>query len=132
MNNLPQTEQEWKEKLSEEEYKILRLKGTERPFTGEYDKFFEKGYYCCKACGEILFESEHKFDSGCGWPAFYKGSIKEKITEKPDYTYGMIRVEVLCSNCNSHLGHVFDEMNGTPTNRRFCINSLCLVFTEEK
>jgi len=120
-------EQELKEKLSEQEYHILREKGTERAFTGEYDEFFEDGMYKCKACGSQLFDSGKKYNSGCGWPAFDE-AIDGAITYTPDNSLGMKRTEVTCSNCGSHLGHVFDDGPKETTGKRFCINSLALNF----
>ena len=123
-NNL--SEQEWKEKLTPEEYHILREKGTERPFTGEYDKFYEDGTYKCAGCGTELFSSSSKYDSGCGWPAFYE-ALPEKIEESEDNTFGMKRVEITCENCGGHLGHVFND-GPQPSGLRYCVNSISLDF----
>ena len=123
-NNL--SEQEWKEKLTPEEYHILREKGTERPFTGEYDKFYEDGTYKCAGCGTELFSSSSKYDSGCGWPAFYE-AIPEKIEESEDNSFGMKRVEITCENCGGHLGHVFND-GPQPSGLRYCVNSISLDF----
>lgn len=125
------TEEEWKAILTPEEYRVLREKGTERPFTGEYENHWDSGTYVCKACNTELFTSSTKFDAGCGWPSFYKGIDSSKIIEKKDLSYGMVRVEVLCANCGGHLGHVFEENNGTPTNLRYCINSVSLGFKKK-
>lgn len=125
------TEEEWLEQLGPEAYRVLRQKGTERPFTGEYEKFWEAGVYVCKACGEELFKSETKFDAGCGWPSFYESIDKSKVTEQRDTSHGMIRVEVLCANCGGHLGHVFPDGYGTPTGLRYCINSVSLGFKKQ-
>ena len=123
-NNL--SEQEWKEKLTPEEYHILREKGTERPFTGEYDKFYEDGTYKCAGCGTELFSSSSKYDSGCGWPAFYE-ALPEKIEESEDNSFGMKRIEITCENCGGHLGHVFND-GPQPSGLRYCINSISLDF----
>lgn len=125
------TEEEWKAILTPEEYRVLRQKGTERPFTGEYENHWDSGTYVCKACNTELFTSTTKFDAGCGWPSFYKSIDSSKIIEKKDLSYGMVRVEVLCANCGGHLGHVFEENNGTPTNLRYCINSVSLGFKKK-
>tara|TARA_A200000113_G_scaffold116615_1_gene104635 strand:- start:171 stop:1004 length:834 start_codon:yes stop_codon:yes gene_type:complete len=123
-NNL--SEQEWKEKLTPEEYHILREKGTERPFTGEYDKFYEDGNYKCAGCGTELFSSSSKYDSGCGWPAFYE-ALPEKIEESEDNSFGMKRIEITCENCGGHLGHVFND-GPQPSGLRYCVNSISLDF----
>ena len=102
------TEKEWQETLTSEQYRILREKGTERAFTGKYDKYFEKGTYTCAGCSTPLFESETKYDSGCGWPAFYQ-SLPETIDETPDHSFGRVRTEITCSKCDGHLGHVFND-----------------------
>ena len=120
----------WKSKLSKEEYEVLRNKGTERAFTGKYDKHFEKGIYKCSGCGEELFSSDTKYNSGCGWPAFYAPKDNEKITVELDKSHGMIREEILCSNCGGHLGHVFND-GPLPTGQRYCVNSISLDFEKE-
>ncbi len=126
------TEEEWKKQLTPEEYRVLREKGTERAFSGEYEGHWDSGIYVCKACGTELFRSETKFDAGCGWPSFYKGIDSSKIIEKADISYGMNRVEVLCANCGGHLGHVFTDGHGTPTGLRYCINSVSLGFKKKE
>lgn len=114
-------------KLSRMQYKVTQEKHTECPFTGKFNKFKEKGTYECVVCGQELFKSEHKFDSGCGWPAFYNSIDPSKIKEVRDETLGMIRTEVLCAKCDAHLGHVFND-GPKPTKRRFCINSVSMRF----
>jgi peptide-methionine (R)-S-oxide reductase len=126
------TEEEWKKKLSKEEYFVLREKGTERPFTGKYWKHKEKGTYKCAGCGVELFSSETKFDSGSGWPSFYVALDKDKIEEKLDLSHGMRRIEVLCKNCGGHLGHVFDDGPRDKTGLRYCINSVSLDFEKDE
>lgn len=116
----------WKEKLSPEEYYVLRQKGTERPFSGKYNMHSENGTYVCNACKTSLFDSATKFDSGCGWPSFDK-SIESKIEYIQDRSLGMIRTEIICSNCQSHLGHVFED-GTTETGTRYCVNSVSLDF----
>jgi peptide-methionine (R)-S-oxide reductase len=121
------SEQEWRQQLTPEEYAVLRQAGTERPWTGEYTDTKTTGVYECRACGAELFRSDTKFDSHCGWPSFFSPLAGEAIIEREDTTLGMRRVEVLCANCHSHLGHVFEgEGYGTPTDLRYCINSISL------
>jgi len=120
------TEKEWQETLTPEQYRILREKGTEMAFTGKYDKYFEKGTYTCAGCSTPLFESETKYDSGCGWPAFYQ-SLPETIDETPDHSFGRMRTEITCSKCDGHLGHVFTD-GPKPTGLRYCVNSVSLDF----
>ncbi len=122
MEKVIKTEEEWKAELSAEEYRILREKGTERAFSGEYYQAEEPGTYVCRACGNTLFDSTTKFDSHCGWPSFY--DAKDGAVEfHEDSTYGMRRVEVTCARCDGHLGHIFDDAPQTPTGQRYCINS---------
>ena len=120
------TEAEWLEQLGPERYRILREKGTERPFTGVYNLHNEEGDYQCGACQEQLFHSDTKFDSGCGWPSFDE-SIPGKVEYVRDTTLGMIRTEILCANCGSHLGHVFND-GPTETGQRYCVNSASINF----
>lgn len=122
------TEDQWRERLSPEEFHVLRKAGTERAFTGEYDHHFEPGAYACAACGQVLFESDAKFNSGCGWPAFYAAKAGDRVNLHEDLSHGMVRVEVTCARCSSHLGHVFDDAPQTPTGQRYCINSVSLKF----
>ncbi|MCB9187304.1 MAG: peptide-methionine (R)-S-oxide reductase MsrB [Flavobacteriales bacterium] len=125
---LSKSDHEWRKELSDEQYRILRQKGTERPFTGSYDFHFEEGSYYCAGCGSKLFESGSKYDSGCGWPAFYQTAEKGAVVEKLDKSHGMIRTEVLCGNCGGHLGHVFPDGPMDKTGLRYCINSAALDF----
>jgi len=122
------TEQEWRKLLTREQYRVLRMKGTERPFTNKYDRHFEPGTYACAACGQELFTSDTKFNSGCGWPAFYAAKAGDRVALTPDHSLGMVRTEVTCARCDSHLGHIFDDAPQTPTGQRFCINSVSLKF----
>jgi peptide-methionine (R)-S-oxide reductase len=128
------TPEQWRAQLSEKEYHVLREGGTERPFTGEYTDFTGAGTYSCRACGAELFRSEHKFASHCGWPSFYTAAAGDSIRLLEDKSLlGRPRTEVRCAACDSHLGHVFaGEGYGTPTDLRFCINSVCLTFTPER
>jgi peptide-methionine (R)-S-oxide reductase len=125
-------ESDWREKLTPEQYHVLREAGTERAFTGQYDKHFEDGTYRCAGCGEMLFESDSKYNSGCGWPAFTKPAEGEKIEERRDISHGMIRTEVLCNKCGGHLGHVFPDGPPDQGGMRYCINSLSLDFEEKE
>ncbi len=129
---IQKTEAEWKSILSDEEYHVLREAGTERAFTGKYTDADEEGNYYCKACGHLLFTSSTKYHSGCGWPAFYDIANDSAVITKMDYKFGMTRIEVLCKNCQSHLGHVFDDGPKNKTGFRYCINSISLDFKEKE
>lgn len=123
------SDEEWRAELSPAEYAVLRQAATERPYTGEYTDNHQVGVYSCRACGAELFRSAEKFDSHCGWPSFFSPLAGDRIIERSDVSMGMRRVEVLCANCHSHLGHVFEgEGYGTPTDLRYCINSISLKF----
>ena len=120
----------WREHLTPDEYTVLREKGTERAFTGEYWNVWEEGTYHCRGCGELLFQSDTKFDAGCGWPSFDRPASEGVVEESRDTSHGMIRTEVLCQKCGGHLGHVFPD-GPTETGQRYCINSLSITLEKD-
>ena len=125
------TDEEWKADLTPEQFSILRLKDTEKPFTGEYVNHKEKGIYKCAGCGTILFSSDAKYESGCGWASFFEPEMKKNIEKELDLSSGMRRIEVLCKNCGGHLGHLFDD-GPQPTGIRYCINSVSIDFEKKE
>jgi peptide-methionine (R)-S-oxide reductase len=125
------SEEEWREQLTPEQYQVTRHKGTERPFTGEYYHFKGQGKYRCVCCGNDLFDSGTKYESGSGWPSFWAPVSEENVETERDTSHGMVRTEVMCSNCNAHLGHVFED-GPRPTGLRYCVNSASLQFVEEE
>ena len=125
MPTITKTKEEWKKLLPPENFRVLIEKGTEPPFTGKFYKHKKKGVYVCAGCGQELFHSDTKYDSGSGWPSFWTPISLDKVELKPDHSSGMERIEVVCSRCGGHLGHVFDD-GPAPTGKRYCINSICL------
>lgn len=132
MGKVNKTDREWRRELSAEEYRVTRQKGTEAPFTGQYWNTKKAGTYTCRCCGEPLFLSETKYDSGCGWPSFFKPVNTVAIEEHEDLSFGMVRTEIVCHHCGAHLGHVFED-GPQPTGLRYCVNSASLdLKTTEK
>ncbi|AKK06093.1 methionine-R-sulfoxide reductase [Corynebacterium mustelae] len=126
------TDDQWRKRLTEEEFRVLRQAGTEAPHVGEYTNTTTEGVYSCRACGSELFRSTEKFDSHCGWPSFFSPLAGDAVIEREDRSHGMIRTEVICATCESHLGHVFaGEGYDTPTDLRYCINSISLTLEEK-
>jgi peptide-methionine (R)-S-oxide reductase len=130
VDKVKKSDAEWRAELTPAQYHVLREKGTERPFTGEYESTTEPGTYVCAGCGQELFSADTKFNAHCGWPSFYAPADKVAIAEERDVSHGMVRTEVMCSRCGGHLGHVFPD-GPRPTGLRYCINSLSLKFKPE-
>lgn len=128
---IEKTDAEWRAQLSPEEYQVARQKGTERAFTGRYWDCHEQGKYVCVCCGADLFSSEHKYDSGCGWPSFHSAATPENVEEAEDRSHFMLRTEVLCRDCGAHLGHVFED-GPAPTGLRYCINSVSVKLKQDE
>lgn len=129
MEKINKTKEEWKKNLPEDVYKITREKGTEPAFSGKYNKFYKDGVYKCSNCGNLLFDSDTKYDSGSGWPSFWEKASEDSVEFVNDNSHGMSRIEVICKKCGAHLGHIFDD-GPQPTGKRYCMNSIGLNFEE--
>ena len=129
---IEKTDNEWKAILGDFSFNVMREKGTEKPYSSEYETLWDSGTYVCKGCNSELFSSNTKFDAGCGWPSFYQSIDKSKVKEILDTAYGMTRVEVVCANCGGHLGHVFNDGYNQPTGLRYCINGASLGFVKKQ